>query len=402
MKKLLAFLCSILIVILCIVSIKAYLNYRIHYMYYGKVGDITTDSKFTSIALQNEGIRQDNNLFMFGSSEFESASSYSTHASKFFNNKKDGFQINLIGRAGYKSLVHSIDIGALSNEYKDQKLVFVLSPQWFSKAGIDQNTFLANSTEALFWKFMLNNSLSRDIKQRVAKRLIDISIKNPNEDYSAMWKYCRLYSKDSFLYKASTTLLYPYYKMRYYILSLKDSYKAYLFMKQNKEKLGTYDYINSPHEATFDWDLEKTLAVENAKKYSHNEFGMDDAFYNDKIKGDLEKLKGSFKNNSYSVSPEYDDFNILLDICKESGLDLLVVNIPVNGPYYDYCGFSKSDREAYYKRVKAMTLEHGFEMADFSDYEYDTYFLKDASHLGWKGWVYVNEAIDKFYKQGKK
>ncbi|MHA4074727.1 D-alanyl-lipoteichoic acid biosynthesis protein DltD, partial [Bacillus cereus] len=28
----------------------------------------------------------------------------------------------------------------------------------------------------------------------------------------------------------------------------------------------------------------------------------------------------------------------------------------------------------------------------------DKYFLKDHMHLGWKGWVYIDEAIQQFYK----
>lgn len=28
--------------------------------------------------------------------------------------------------------------------------------------------------------------------------------------------------------------------------------------------------------------------------------------------------------------------------------------------------------------------------------------LMDGEHIGWKGWVYVNEAIDKYYKKNKK
>ncbi|MCY8210741.1 hypothetical protein MOC18_04865, partial [Bacillus spizizenii] len=29
------------------------------------------------------------------------------------------------------------------------------------------------------------------------------------------------------------------------------------------------------------------------------------------------------------------------------------------------------------------------------------YFMKDTIHIGWKGWVYVDKAIDEFYKTGK-
>ncbi|MEF2111721.1 D-alanyl-lipoteichoic acid biosynthesis protein DltD, partial [Clostridium frigoriphilum] len=43
----------------------------------------------------------------------------------------------------------------------------------------------------------------------------------------------------------------------------------------------------------------------------------------------------------------------------------------------------------------------GFEVADFSKYEDENYFLMDSAHIGWKGWVYVNEAIDKYYNKNK-
>lgn len=39
------------------------------------------------------------------------------------------------------------------------------------------------------------------------------------------------------------------------------------------------------------------------------------------------------------------------------------------------------------------------ELADFSDKEYEEYFLRDIMHLGWKGWVYLDEAVYQFYKQ---
>ncbi|PEC93295.1 hypothetical protein CON17_30125, partial [Bacillus thuringiensis] len=32
-------------------------------------------------------------------------------------------------------------------------------------------------------------------------------------------------------------------------------------------------------------------------------------------------------------------------------------------------------------------------------HEYDKYFLKDTIHLGWKGWIYFDEAVQKFYSE---
>ena len=115
MKKTMAFLFSLILVVTCLVGTKFYLDSAIDEKYFGKLGDNLSADKFKSIILQEEGINRGDNLFMFGSSEFETAAGYSTHASHFFDNLKDGFQVNLVGKAGYKCLVHVADIGTICN-----------------------------------------------------------------------------------------------------------------------------------------------------------------------------------------------------------------------------------------------------------------------------------------------
>ncbi len=53
------------------------------------------------------------------------------------------------------------------------------------------------------------------------------------------------------------------------------------------------------------------------------------------------------------------------------------------------------------QKVNKQIRAKGFQVADFSGHEYDPYFMKDTIHIGWKGWVYVDKAIDEFYKTGK-
>ncbi|MXV42431.1 D-alanyl-lipoteichoic acid biosynthesis protein DltD, partial [Bacillus subtilis] len=79
----------------------------------------------------------------------------------------------------------------------------------------------------------------------------------------------------------------------------------------------------------------------------------------------------------------------------------MFVTIPVNGKWYDYTGFPKKGRTDYYKKVNKQIRAKGFQVADFSGHEYDPYFMKDTIHIGWKGWVYVDKAIDEFYRTGK-
>ncbi|MFB2351348.1 D-alanyl-lipoteichoic acid biosynthesis protein DltD, partial [Priestia megaterium] len=87
-------------------------------------------------------------------------------------------------------------------------------------------------------------------------------------------------------------------------------------------------------------------------------------------------LKGKNKGKSYAVSPEYGDFEMMLDILKAAGAEPMFVTIPVNGKWYDYTGFPKKGRTDYYKKVNKQIRAKGFQVADFSGHEYDPYFMK--------------------------
>ena len=111
----------------------------------------------------------------------------------------------------------------------------------------------------------------------------------------------------------------------------------------------------------------------------------------------IASLKGSYSDASYVESPEYDDFRLFLDVCKELNIEPLIISAPVNGRWYDYAEFSKADRNTYYQNIRDICREYNVKLADFSQKEYEIYFLRDIMHLGWKGWVYLDRAVYEFY-----
>ncbi|SPF53675.1 hypothetical protein SBF1_6900001 [Candidatus Desulfosporosinus infrequens] len=46
-----------------------------------------------------------------------------------------------------------------------------------------------------------------------------------------------------------------------------------------------------------------------------------------------------------------------------------------------------------------MADRYGYALADFSGHEYDKYFMNDPSHPSEKGWLEINETLDKFVHQ---
>ncbi|EEM37492.1 hypothetical protein bthur0004_67240 [Bacillus thuringiensis serovar sotto str. T04001] len=162
----------------------------------------------------------------------------------------------------------------------------------------------------------------------------------------------------------------------------------------------------SPRKANVDPTL-RSLAFEKILNHAENTgkmesnsntFGIVNHYYNKNIKNKLDNLKGFRAHESYKESPEYKDLQLLLDILKQKKAKPLFISIPFNGPWYDYAGVPKERRDEYYNKIHEQIKKAGFPIVDFSNHEYDKFFLKDTIHIGWKGWVYFNEEIKKFYQ----
>lgn len=99
------------------------------------------------------------------------------------------------------------------------------------------------------------------------------------------------------------------------------------------------------------------------------------------------------KGRPTPITPEYEDLAFFLQVCREAGLEPLVAISPVSGPFFDLVGIDEAVRAQCYERIRAICEAEDVPMADFSDKEYEKYFLHDIVHFGWTGWVDVEEAI---------
>jgi D-alanine transfer protein len=156
---------------------------------------------------------------------------------------------------------------------------------------------------------------------------------------------------------------------------------------------------STPKRDAFDWEEERIKAVSFAQtETDNNSYYIQNDYYDTYIRNKIESCKGSSKNASYLESPEYDDLMLFMDICKNMQIDPLIISIPVHGKWYDYCEFDINERQNYYEKINKTVQSYNFKIADFSSHEYEPYFLKDIMHIGWKGWIYFNEAIDEYYR----
>lgn len=337
--------------------------------------------------IQSNMLKDKQYLPIYGSSELSRLDRF--HPSNYFKENDYGFTPFLVGRGGSQSLIHFLNFAAQSEQLKGKKIVFILSAQWFKKGGSDETHFAPNFSTLQGYDLAFNDHIDPNLKKKAMKRL---------EHFDVVQKDKML----NILYKAETT---NDPRLEWKAKFIKPAAKLY---KDSLEKKDIYYSLVgggippkrdfSPKVKGQSWTaLEKQAEKIGEKDANSNSLHILNSYY-DKLKHKMPYLKNERKRESYGHSVEYSDFQLVLDVLKESGAKPLFIIVPVHGKWYDYLGFPKQGRTAYYNKIKKQIKSEGFPVADFSNHEYDPYFLKDTLHLGWKGWVHVDKSIQQFYE----
>ncbi|MCJ0588333.1 D-alanyl-lipoteichoic acid biosynthesis protein DltD, partial [Enterococcus cecorum] len=122
--------------------------------------------------------------------------------------------------------------------------------------------------------------------------------------------------------------------------------------------------------------------------------------YKSRIEFGLKGLKNSQRKWNYCQSPEYADFQLVLNQFAQSHTQVLFIIPPVNQKWSDYTGLSQEMLQRFAKKIKYQLQSQGFtDIADFSKDANVRFFMADTIHLGWRGWLRADEAIAPFLAQ---
>lgn len=329
-----------------------------------------------------------NTIVMLGSSELPCYNEKS-HPRIIMNNGNSDFNIMQIGAGYIQSLPHCINIGGIEPYIKNGKVVLNLSPQWFSATGLDPGAFSSRFSPRMLEAFMGNKKISKESKWKVLARCKELFV-----SYSYGLEFVKKYEKSLNGEQTRYTEFIADRVMKKFdrLKAEKALADALEFQINRKDETVSFEQI----------DFNELMAISEAQgqeECTNNPFYVYDEYYDEYLRPQIDELKGCNKNSSYCKSPEYSDLKLFLTICKELELEVMLINIPVNGYWYDYTGFPKKDRVDYYQNIRNIAEEYDVELLDLSMHEYTPYFLKDVMHLGWKGWVYIDEGIYEFYKK---
>ena len=292
-----------------------------------------------------------------------------------------------MGQAGAATLSQYFGIQQITSELENKQAVFVISPQWFTKEDHDPTifqTYFNNDQLTAFLENQSGDAASQYAANRLLKQNPGVSMKSIVEKLA---KGEKLSEFDQSMINISSQL-----NEKQSALFGQFSIRGRLRYKDNVEK-----YLSSlPDQFSYE-ELENIARKDAEENTTNNDLGVENHFYNTKLKKDWKKWEGSQKNFNFLKSPEYNDLQLVLDQFAKSKVNVLFVFQPVNKKWMDYTGLSEEMYQHTVEKIRYQLESQGFtNIADFSKNGGDPYFVKDTIHIGWLGWLAFDKVVNPF------
>lgn len=343
---------------------------------------------FEGMLIQDKMLQSSTYLPIYGSSELSRLDSF--HPSNYFAANPQGYIPFLVGKGGTASMFHFLNFAVNQEALKDKKIVFILSPQWFTEIGEDEAHFVSSYSVLKAYQFALHPTVSPAVFKTGANRLMSYDVVKKDTLLMTLLQTRVANETDTWQYKVAEKAGQSYL----HILKRRDLLFAMITPKQRETRPNYELTANKNFE-----ELEQNAEQVGKMYITNNPYYIKDTYYNRMYKEKINKLKGYKRHESFAVSPQYDDFQMILDVLNEAGAKALFISIPVNGYWYDYAEMKQSERTVYYEKINKQVQAAGFDVLDLSGYEYEPYFMTDSMHVGYKGWVHVAKGIEEFMKK---
>jgi len=326
-------------------------------------------------------------LIIWGSSELGGTDSlgYITH--NFFP-KQFNIPTLAIGHAGNQSFSIMCQLAALNKHVKNNKMVFVISPGWFTNQyaqGTSSNSFIEFVDEEYLKKIYYSNLNSKYINY------ISNYIYRKRDDIHPMGYYTK-----RLMYKSWYKYL-NIYDLFESVMPVVIDYIAPINIDNSEYKFKIKSVYNTNSKIP-NWDYLKRKAINNFEIISsNNSMAINNTYYSNNIKGHENISQGIVaKENNIELS----DFNMLISLINDLNINAVFIVQNLNPHVYinleevqpiidDICNEFDKYNFRYYNMFTA------------NKSEYSKGELTDAMHMGDLGWIKVNEFIYNALYNGK-
>ena len=343
-------------------------------------GYVYSGAKSSSVGFVRANLR-DNTLLVLGSSEFSTPARLVPQVpAAIMGTHNYGVRLMLVGEAFDQCLWDTIALGAMAKDaLPNNRVAVIVGLGQFTDGGLDNATFQTRFSRSLYRAFSANGHIPASLRDRVRERLAQQGV------------------DETTLRSASPAD--PIDTVDATVFDAMDDLK--LRNQLNEVRASGIPLAEGAVE-TPDWDTLREEALLDAERMSTtNEWGVEDEFYTSQLAPALNSLAGTRAGETYANTPEYGDLDLFLSVCEACGISPMVVIQPSLGPYYDHIGISQQTRADAYERIRDVVASHPTaSLADFSDREYERYFMFDIVHFGWTGWIEAQKALYDFATEG--
>jgi D-alanine transfer protein len=341
--------------------------------------------KNQGLAFQRVAARSPYVLPLYGSSEL-TAVLVPERAHIFFRTAPTGFQVSPVGAGGANSLIMLQKIAALGSDLRGKKVAISLSPGWFLKPGPGwlqgyKGNFSLMAASEMAFGTALDFELKRDIASRMLK--CPGTFENSPLLEFALKRLASGHWLDRLIFCA----LWPIGKVQTTVLEFQDHFAAFNYIRHKIRSAAPF------HSGTSDWS--KLIASAGESKITDTDMVTNAS----SLSGDkaIDRRDDDFRDRM-NASTAWIDLELLLRTLARVHASPLLCTMPIAGDLYDRKGVSRSAREDYYVKLRALVQRYHFRLVEFKGHDEDPAFLyRHQSHLTAKGWIYYDRALDDFF-----
>jgi D-alanine transfer protein len=304
--------------------------------------------------------------------------------------KYGGYKTLLLGGPGTQSLTQFVDNQSMFKRLRNRKIVFIISPQWFTPGGQRRDAF------AYYYSPMQLTSWLLGKRGGAADRYAARRILQMGNTSGTVRQGLLSVAAGQKLPQWQRHLL----KAHLQILHNEDGlFSRFASVSKNATRISKAEK-KLPASAT-DAQLDKLAGKMGAHASRGNDFGISDKFFDSRLRGKkIVRLQGSQASFDYRRSPEYSDFQLLLRNFAQNNITVQFVIPPVNAKWAAYTGLRDDMLTQTVSKIKHQLSAQGFNhVLDMSRDGKKASYMEDTIHLGWRGWVDVDKTVRPFIKQ---
>jgi len=322
----------------------------------------------------------------FGSSEWSRFDPM--HPSVLADKYQRNYRPFLLGARGTQSLTQYFVMQSVKKQLTNKKAVFVISPQWFVPHGTrkDAFTYYYSPLQTTDW---LQTEQNTEMDRYAAKRLLEMP--SGSSDRVLADALARVAAG---LKPTSTQRAYINYKAR--VLGSEDEFFSKFGI--SGKNLGKVDHAETQLPGNYNYaNLDKLAGEIGKRQTTSNSLEISNTFWKTQLRRNYKRLKQSQTHLDYTKSPEFADFQLVLNQFAKNHTDVMFVIPPINQKWSNYTGLSMKMIAQFDKKIRYQLTSQGFNnIIDLSQDGGQDYFMTDTIHLGWRGWLAVDQQLNPF------